>query len=269
MGEARRSMFARLASCGEARRAMFAQLAACGKARRAMFARRGPMGEERRSTIATHDSLGACQRSVARTTLARMRLSAFRVAARALEVAALLSVAASCGGSPAHPATPGEGTGSDPTQALIPAGSAGSQKAERMTNPSYSSCHSSYKMATQNVGVEVVGMAQGCAAVTRMHPLGTPFQANQSAANAPQSFPVKAQANHCYRVYGAAVVGIKDLDLVLKDSTGAIAGEDSTDDPTPVVLEDGVVCFKENDDASVVASVGDGSGAFALQVWSD
>jgi hypothetical protein len=35
------------------------------------------------------------------------------------------------------------------------------------------------------------------------------------------------------------------------------------------VLEEGVVCFKENDDATVAASVGDGSGAFAVQIWSD
>jgi hypothetical protein len=35
------------------------------------------------------------------------------------------------------------------------------------------------------------------------------------------------------------------------------------------VLEDGVVCFKQDDAATVVASVGDGSGAYALQVWSD
>jgi hypothetical protein len=177
--------------------------------------------------------------------------------------------AASCGGSPAHPTTPAADTATDPTQALIPAGSAGSKKAERMTNPSYSGCHSTYKMASQNVAVEVEAMARGCTTITKMHPLGAPFQTTQSAASAPQAFPFKAQANHCYRAYGAAVEGIKDLDLVVKDSTGAVAGEDSTDDPTPVVLEDGVICFKESDDALVVASVGDGSGAFALQVWND
>jgi hypothetical protein len=190
-------------------------------------------------------------------------------ASRASALPLVLALAlASCAGSPAHPATPPADL-TDPTQALIPAGSAGSLKAERKTSPSYSSCHSSYKMATQNVATEVAQMAQGCAAITKMHALGAPLQATQTAASAPQSFPVKAQANHCYRVYGAAVTGIKDLDLVLKDSTGAVAGEDSTDDPTPVVLEDGVVCFKENDEATIVASVGDGGGAFALQVWSD
>jgi hypothetical protein len=176
---------------------------------------------------------------------------------------------AACGGAPTHPSAPPGDTSADETDVLIPAGSAGSQKADRMTSPRYSSCHSTYSMASQNVGVEVAAMARGCAAVTKMHPLGAPLLGNQSAKNAPQSFPFKAQANHCYRVYGAAVTGIKDLDLLIKDSTGAVAGEDSTDDPTPVVLEDGVVCFKENDDATVVASVGDGSGAFAVQIWGD
>jgi len=178
-----------------------------------------------------------------------------------------LATVASCGASKPAPASPD--TVSDVTQTLIPAASAGSHVADRMTSPGYSACHSSYVMKTQDVATEVAKMAQGCASVTKMHPLGNPAPFSQSAANAPQSTPFKAQANHCYRVYGAATSGIKDLDLLIKDSTGAIAGEDSTDDPTPVVLEDGVVCFKQNDDATVVASVGDGSGSFALQVWSD
>lgn len=182
-----------------------------------------------------------------------------------LDLLALLATAG-CGASTRAPVVD---NAPDPTQALIPAGSAGSKVADRMTSTSYSACHSSYVMKTQDVASEVAKMAQGCAALTKMHPLGNPTPFTQAASNAPQSLPFKAQANHCYRVYGAATSGIKDLDLVMKDSAGAIAGEDSTDDPTPVVLEDGVVCFKQNDDATVVASVGDGSGSFALQVWSD
>ena len=66
-----------------------------------------------------------------------------------------------------------------------------------------------------------------------------------------------------------ADTAITDLDLLIKDSTGAVAGEDSTDDPTPVVLENGAVCFKEADNANVMVSVGLGSGTYAVQVWSD
>jgi hypothetical protein len=35
------------------------------------------------------------------------------------------------------------------------------------------------------------------------------------------------------------------------------------------VLEDGAVCFKSADDATVVVSIGAGSGAYALEVWGD
>jgi hypothetical protein len=152
---------------------------------------------------------------------------------------------------------------------LIPGGSAGSTKADRMTSPAWSSCHSSYQIASADMAVEVGKMAQGCAATTKMHFLGDTFKGSQSASNPPQTFKWKAQGKHCYRAYGASASTIKDLDLLIKDSTGAVAGEDSTDDPTPVVLEDGCVCFKADDDASVVVSVGDGNGSYAIQVWSD
>jgi hypothetical protein len=92
---------------------------------------------------------------------------------------------------------------------------------------------------------------------------------SQSADDKPQTFPLSAAAGKCYRVYGATDKGITDLDVAIKDSNGDIAGEDSTDDPTPVVLEDGAVCFKEADSAQVIVSVGGGKGKYALQIWSD
>jgi hypothetical protein len=36
-----------------------------------------------------------------------------------------------------------------------------------------------------------------------------------------------------------------------------------------VVQEDGAVCFKAADDATVVVSIGAGSGAYAIQLWGD
>lgn len=112
-------------------------------------------------------------------------------------------------------------------------------------------------------------MAKACEKITKMKEVGKPFKGKQADKDTPQSFPLKAKANHCYRVYAQAAEGIKDLDLAIKDSTGAIAGEDTTDDPSPVVLEDGAVCFKEDDAATVVVSVGMGSGAYAVEVWGD
>ncbi|MGA7119027.1 MAG: hypothetical protein WBY94_02970 [Polyangiaceae bacterium] len=91
----------------------------------------------------------------------------------------------------------------------------------------------------------------------------------QADQDKPQSFPLDAKAGRCYRVYAQAAEGIKDLDVVVKDSAGVAVGEDSTDDPSPVVVDDGAVCFSKDDNASVVVSVGMGSGAYALQIWGD
>ena len=112
-------------------------------------------------------------------------------------------------------------------------------------------------------------MGKACQKATKMKEIGKTFKGKQADKDPPQSFPLKAKAGHCYRAYAQAAEGIKDLDLAIKDSTGAIAGEDSTDDPSPVVFEDGAVCFKEDDAATVVVSVGMGSGAYAVQVWGD
>jgi hypothetical protein len=119
------------------------------------------------------------------------------------------------------------------------------------------------------VSRDVDAMARGCAKVTKMNLSGTTLTGKQGDQDPPQTFPFKAEANHCYRVYAQASEGIKDLDLAIKDSTGAIAGEDSTDDSSPVVFEDGAVCFKEADSAAVVVSVGMGKGTYAVQIWKD
>jgi hypothetical protein len=167
------------------------------------------------------------------------------------------------------PATAGGAATSGGTAILTPAGSAGSQKAERRTNAAWTPCHASYQVnAATDLSTSVDQMAKGCSATTGMHMIDS-FKGQQAASNAPQSQPLHAQANHCYRVYGVAAPTIQDLDILIKDSAGAPAGEDSTDDPTPVVLEDGAVCFKVADEASIVVSIGAGSGAYALQVWSD
>jgi hypothetical protein len=115
----------------------------------------------------------------------------------------------------------------------------------------------------------VAAMAKACQAATKMKLIGKTLTGKQSDQQPPQSFPLKAEAKHCYRVYAQAAEGIKDLDLAIKDSTGAIAGDDSTDDPSPVVLEDGAVCYTESDASTVVVSVGMGTGAYAVQVWGD
>jgi hypothetical protein len=145
----------------------------------------------------------------------------------------------------------------------------GSKKATKKTDATWAGCHQSYKAKNKDVSKDVAAMAKACESATKMKLIGKTLTGKQSDQQPPQTFPLKAEAKHCYRVYAQAAEGIKDLDVAIKDSAGAIAGEDSTDDPSPVVLEDGAVCFTESDASVVVVSVGMGSGAYALQVWGD
>ncbi len=145
-----------------------------------------------------------------------------------------------------------------------------SKKATKKNDPTWATCHTSYQAKAKDVSKDVAAMAKGCAAATKMKEVGKTLTGKQTDQQAPQSYPLDAKANHCYRVYAQAADGIKDLDVVIKDGDGISAGEDSTDDPSPVVLEDGAVCFTVDDPkATVVVSVGMGGGNYAVQVWSD
>jgi hypothetical protein len=109
-----------------------------------------------------------------------------------------------------------------------------SKKATKKNDPTWASCHQSYQAKAKDVSKDVAAMAKGCGDTTKMKLMG------------------------------------KTLDLVIKDGDGIAAGEDSTDDPSPVVLEDGAVCFTVDDPkATIVVSVGMGGGNYAVQIWGD
>jgi hypothetical protein len=146
-----------------------------------------------------------------------------------------------------------------------------STKASPKNDPAWATCHQNFKPKgkDKDVSKDVATLAKSCAKATKLKQVGKTITGKQSDSGSPQTYPLKAQANHCYRVYAQAGDGIKDLDVAIKDSAGAVAGEDSTDNATAIVLDDGAVCFKEADAATVVVSVGSGSGAYALQIWGD
>jgi hypothetical protein len=143
-----------------------------------------------------------------------------------------------------------------------------SKKATKKQDASWADCHAKLKLA--GAPEAAVGMmTKACAKVTSMKLHGKTISGKQDAEGTPDKYPLMAQAGKCYRVYADAEKSITDLDLVVLDSVGDTAGEDSTDDPSPVVLEDGAVCFTAQDAATVVVSVGSGKGKYALQIWSD
>jgi hypothetical protein len=137
------------------------------------------------------------------------------------------------------------------------------------SDATWAACHQSYQAKKKDVSKDVAAMADGCKATTKMKVVGKTLTGKQADQDPPQSFPLDAKANHCYRAYAQASDGIKDLDVVVKDSAQIAVGQDSTDDPSPVVMEDGAVCFSKDDKASIVVSVGAGKGNYAVQVWSD
>jgi hypothetical protein len=144
-----------------------------------------------------------------------------------------------------------------------------SSVAKTKTDPGWVSCHATFAAKRKEVAADVEAMAKLCAAATKMKPMGKPMTGKQADQDVAQSFPLAARSGHCYRAYAQGSDGIQDLDLVIKDSAGIIVGQDSTDDSSPVVTEDGAVCFQKDDAATVVISVGMGKGSYAIQVWSD
>jgi hypothetical protein len=156
-----------------------------------------------------------------------------------------------------------------PEAPVAPPPSAGSTKVTVKNDPAWAGCHRTYDAKMKDVSRDVDAMARGCAKVTKMTLVGKALTGKQGDQDPPQAFALTAEANHCYRVYAQSSDGIKDLDLAIKDSTGAIAAEDSTDDPSPVIVEDGAVCFKEADAATLVVSVGLGKGNYAVEIWKD
>jgi hypothetical protein len=141
--------------------------------------------------------------------------------------------------------------------------------ASTKSDPSWAGCHQSYKAKGKDVTRDVAEMATACAKVTKMKKIGKTVKGKQGAEDAPQTFPFDAKANHCYRAYAQATDSIQDLDVVIKDSAGIVVGQDSTDDPSPVVMEDGAVCFSKDDKPTAVVSVGMGKGSYAVEIWGD
>ncbi len=151
----------------------------------------------------------------------------------------------------------------------VPAPTSASTRATLKLSSTWHKCHELFSVGAGDARSEVARLAQGCAESTKMHRVGEPFTGTQSAAAKPQTFHWKARAGHCYRAYGVGVPAIKNLDLLMVDSNGMALGQDGSDDGAPVLLDGGAVCFKADDDAAVVVSVGDGAGGFAVEVWED
>jgi len=129
-------------------------------------------------------------------------------------------------------------------------------------------CH---KPTTGDLVAATSSVAGGCVDATKMHQLGSPTtgEGQASSATMVKSIPLAAKANHCYRVFGIAEPTVTDFDIAIMDSAGKLAGEDTTDTNDAIVLEDGAICFSQDDAASVNTAVATGKGKWAVEIWSD
>jgi hypothetical protein len=131
----------------------------------------------------------------------------------------------------------------------------------------FAKCHNDVKTGADLVA-GVTAMAQGCASLMKMHQVGQTVQDTYKRMDPAHVIPLHAEAGHCYRVYGLSEDSLQDLDIAIMDSSGKSAGEDGSDSPDAVVLEDGEVCFTQTDDVKVNVAAGAGEGKYAVEIWS-
>jgi hypothetical protein len=123
--------------------------------------------------------------------------------------------------------------------------------------------------ANANPAADLAAVGRACADPTKLHSLGAVSSGAQKPDAAAQKFPFAAQAGHCYRAYGSAASSVTDFSVFILDSTGATAARGHTDAGRVAAPADGALCFHDADNANVVVTIGRGSGAFAVQIWSD
>lgn len=146
-----------------------------------------------------------------------------------------------------------------------------SAKVTYKKDPAFAQCHKGFQPASndQDLAADAAAMAKTCAETTKMHKLGETLTGQRAESDAPNKFPLKLAGGHCYRAYGVAETMLTDLNLLLRDGAGKVAGKDTNQDQSPVLLEDGAVCFHAADDATLEVTSGMGQGKFAIEVWSD
>jgi hypothetical protein len=146
-----------------------------------------------------------------------------------------------------------------------------SKKAFEKRAVGYRDCLQGYKPGDgdKDLPGDLARLAKSCEAATKMHPIGDVLRGSQADSALPTTFPLNAQAGKCYRVYATTAAAIGGIDVAIKDSEGNVVASDPSEGLASVVGQDSVVCFKENDAATISVAVASGSGAFVVQLWGD
>jgi hypothetical protein len=181
--------------------------------------------------------------------------------------------AAACGGETPTPTTPSSASALAPKDPSLPkaATSPESDKVTWKKDAATKSCHTGAK-AEGDLAAVVTGIANACIDTKKMKMVGQPTKGEGTSSDPTKmvtTIPLKAQGGHCYRIIGLAEKTVTDFDVAVMDSAGKSVGEDLNDSNDAIVLEDGVICFKADDNVNINAAVASGAGKWAVEVWSD
>lgn len=156
-------------------------------------------------------------------------------------------------------------SGLPPAAAMPPPGVAGSKKAKVKADGGLAACGGQSAPHAKDPGDLVKKIGEGCAATSKMKPVGAMLRGAQADKDAHQDQKFRAEASHCYRVYFATDEAVKDVIVVLRDSAGDVIAEA----PGPSAPQSGAACFSAADEVTLTVGIGSGKGAWAAQVWSD
>ena len=111
-------------------------------------------------------------------------------------------------------------------------------------------------------------LALSCGPAAGMRPLSeTPLEGALAHDRPPLTFALTLQKGRCYRLFGAADLGVTDLDVEVRSSREVVLASDHGTSRLAVVQPDRPFCALEDGEATVVVSAKGGRGAFALFAW--
>lgn len=126
-------------------------------------------------------------------------------------------------------------------------------------------CHATEKSRAADPKATLGAIATAC----KLKADTAAFSGTQESTAASQSFDLKGAKGQCYRVAATTAAGVKSLVVTLMDAEGAIAAEYHTDEIAVAIAPEESLCFKDDATLKVSASVGSGSGAFAVQILKE
>ncbi len=83
------------------------------------------------------------------------------------------------------------------------------------------------------------------------------------------TFVVPIRGGLCYRFFGVADASIKDLDILIEKTGGALVGDDKTNGPVAIIESDKAWCMDTDGTYNFLVEVdGEGQGNYVFGVWA-